>query len=125
MLMILRKVIKSMETHYLKNIEFESALELPVLVEYQQGQVVSRTLAQNKAVSITLFAFDENEEISSHSSDGDAMVTILEGNAHITIGNQNFSLTAGKTIVMPAGIPHAVAADGKFKMLLTVVFPQS
>jgi len=114
-----------METHYLKNIEFENALELSALVEYQQGQVVSRTLAQNNAVSITLFAFDENEEISSHSSDGDAMVTILAGKANITIGDRNFSLAEGKTIVMPAGIPHAVAADGKFKMMLTVVFPRS
>ena len=114
-----------METHYLKNIEFENALELSALVEYQQGQVVSRTLAQNNAVSITLFAFDENEEISSHSSDGDAMVTILAGKANITIGDRNFSLAEGKTIVMPAGISHAVAADGKFKMMLTVVFPRS
>lgn len=114
-----------MGTHYLKNIEFESVLELPSLVEYQQGQVVSRTLVQNKAVSITLFAFDENEEISSHSSDGDAMLMVLEGAARIMIGDQDFSLNEGKTIVMPAGIPHAVAADGKFKMLLTVVFPQS
>ncbi|UZT82842.1 cupin domain-containing protein [Caproicibacterium sp. BJN0003] len=113
-----------METHYLKNIEFENVLELPSLVEYQQGQVVSRTFVQNKVVSITLFAFDEGEEISSHSSDGDAMLMILEGAARITIGNQEFSLNKGKTIVMPAGIPHAVAADGKFKMLLTVVFPQ-
>ncbi|CAB1238903.1 MAG: cupin domain-containing protein [Oscillospiraceae bacterium] len=113
-----------MGAHYLKNIEFESALELPSLVEYQQGQVVSRTLVQNKAVSITLFAFDEGEEISSHSSDGDAMLMILEGAARITIGNRKSSLDKGKTIVMPAGIPHAVAADGKFKMLLTVVFSQ-
>ena len=67
---------------------------------------MSRTLAQNKAVSITLFAFDENEEISSHSSDGDAMVTILEGTAHITIENQQFSLSEGKTIVMPAGVSN-------------------
>lgn len=112
-----------MSNHYLKNIEFEKEHELPALVEYQPGQVVSRTLAQNKAVSITLFAFDENEEISSHSSDGDAMVTVLEGTARITIGENQYSLTAGKTIVMPAGVPHAVAADGRFKMLLTVVFP--
>ncbi len=112
-----------MSTHYLKNIEFEKAMDLAALVEYQPGQVVSRTLAQNKAVSITLFSFDENEEISSHASGGDAMVTVLEGTARITIGEQLFSVTEGKTIVMPAGIPHAVAADGKFKMLLTVVFP--
>lgn len=113
-----------MSAQYLKNIESEKVLELSALVEYQQGQVVSRTLAQNPAVSVTLFAFDENEEISSHSSDGDAMLTVLEGKARITIGGQMFSLSTGKTIVMPAGIPHAVLAEEKFKMLLTVVFPR-
>ena len=109
---------------YLKNIEFAKELELPALVAYQPGQVVSRTLAQNRAVSVTLFAFDEGEEISSHSSEGDAMVTVLEGEALITVGGREFSIGAGKSIVMPAGVPHAVAAKGRFKMLLVVVFPQ-
>lgn len=113
-----------MSKHPLKNIDFETALELGSLVEYQSGQVVSRTLAQNDAVSITIFAFAENEEISSHSSGGDAMVTILEGTARITIADKEFLLESGKTIVMPAGIPHAVAADSRFKMLLVVVFPK-
>jgi quercetin dioxygenase-like cupin family protein len=111
-----------MGKHFLKNIEFEKPLELGALVEYQPGQVVSRTLAQNNAHSLTLFAFDENEEISSHSSGGDAVVTVLEGNALITIGDNQFHIKCGQTIVMPAGIPHAVAADGRFKMLLTVLF---
>lgn len=107
----------------LKNIEFENAVELASLVEYQPGQVVSRTLAQNKAVSITLFSFAENEEISSHKSEGDAMVTVLEGTALITIGETEHSVKAGQTIVMPAGIPHAVRAENeRFKMLLVVVF---
>lgn len=114
-----------MNAQYLKNIEAEQALQLSDLVQVQQGQVVSRTLAQNSAVSITLFAFDKGEEISTHSSDGDAMLTVLEGgDAQITIGGKEHILTAGQTIVMPAGIPHAVAAQGAFKMLLTVVFPQ-
>jgi quercetin dioxygenase-like cupin family protein len=78
---------------------------------------------QNKAVSLTLFAFDKGEEINSHSSDGDAMVTILEGKAQITIGSKSYELEKGKTIVMPAGIPHAVEAGEKFKMQLLVVFP--
>ncbi len=111
-----------MGKHFLKNIEFEKPLELGALVEYQPGQVVSRTLAQNSAHSLTLFAFDENEEISSHASGGDAVVTILEGNSNITIGDKQYAVTAGQTIVMPAGIQHAVAADGRFKMLLTVIF---
>ncbi|HHU05873.1 MAG TPA: cupin domain-containing protein [Clostridiales bacterium] len=110
-------------SNILKNIEFEKVLELGSLVGYHEGQVVSRTLAQNEAVSITLFSFDAGEEISSHKSHGDAMVTIIEGKALITIGEKQYSLKGGETIVMPAGIPHAVAADGRFKMLLVVVFP--
>lgn len=112
-----------MSTKLLKNIEMEKALELTKLVEYQQGQVTSRTLAQNNAVSITLFSFDQGEEISTHASHGDAMVTVLEGNAAITIGGKLHTVSQGQTIVMPAGIPHAVAAESQFKMLLTVVFP--
>lgn len=107
----------------LKNIEFEKALEMASLVAYQQGQIVSRTLVQNKAVSITLFAFDSGEEISTHESQGDAMVYILDGSASITIGGTVHTVQSGQTIVMPAGIPHALEAISPFKMLLVVVFP--
>ncbi len=107
----------------LKNIEFEKVLELAGLVEYAQGQIVSRTLVQNRAVSITLFAFDGGEEISSHDSEGDALVYVLDGKAQLTIGGAAFSAAAGQAVVMPAGVPHAVAAPERFKMLLTVVFP--
>ncbi len=84
--------------------------------------MVSRTLAQGKPVSITLFAFDEGEEISSHSSSGDALVYLLDGQAEITVGGEKFNLKKGETIVMPAGIPHALNAVKQFKMLLIVVF---
>ena len=111
-----------MNSNYLKNIDFETPLALKELVSCQPGQVVSRTLAQNKAVSITLFAFDKGEEISSHRSEGDAMVVLFEGTAEITIGDNTFTAGEGQTIVMPAGIPHALKAVTPFKMLLTVVF---
>lgn len=112
-----------MEKHILKNIDFEKALTLGGLVEYQPGQVVSRTLVQNDALNITVFSFDDNEEISSHKSEGDAMVTVLEGSARITIGGTPHTVTGGQTIVMPAGVPHALFAENRFKMLLVVVFP--
>lgn len=112
-----------MTNKMLKNIDFETVLDMVSLVEYQSGQVVSRTLSQNKNLSLTLFAFDEGEEISSHSSNGDAMVYLLDGIAQITIANKNYTVEKGQTIVMPAGIPHAVRAAEKFKMLLVVVFP--
>lgn len=63
-----------------KNIEKKKILDLKEQVQYQEGQVVSKTLVQNDMVSVTIFSFDKNEEISTHSSGGDAMVTVLEGN---------------------------------------------
>jgi len=113
-----------MNNNYIKNIEMEAALTLVDLVSYQNGQVVSKTLAQNQAVSLTLFAFDKDEEISSHESDGDAMVIALDGEAEITIAGKKYILKTGETIVMPAKMPHAVYAKEQFKMFLIVVFPQ-
>jgi quercetin dioxygenase-like cupin family protein len=74
-----------MDPQLIKNIDFQKALVLEELVEYQPGQVVSRTLAQGKALGITLFAFDEGEELSTHSSAGDALVYLMDGAAEITI----------------------------------------
>ncbi|MDX9871046.1 MAG: cupin domain-containing protein [Clostridia bacterium] len=112
-----------MKEKFLKNIDFEKVLEMASLVSYQEGQIVSRTLVQNKAVSMTLFAFDTGEEISAHESKGDALVYILDGSASVIINGEAYALKAGQSIVMPAGIPHAVEAPAQFKMLLVVVFP--
>lgn len=111
-----------MSNKILKNIDVSTILELKDQVNYQPGQIVSKTLVQNQGVSLTLFAFDKDEEISSHSSHGDAMIYVMDGTARITIGEEIFLLTAGQTIVMPAEIPHAVYAKEQFKMFLTVVF---
>lgn len=111
-----------MSKQKIKNIDFSQVLVMENLVEYNKGQVVSKTLAQGKAVSMTLFAFDQGEEISSHASGGDAMVYILDGVSEITIGEDNFIVKKGETIVMPAGIQHALYAKEPFKMLLVVVF---
>ncbi|HHW46219.1 MAG TPA: cupin domain-containing protein [Clostridiales bacterium] len=107
---------------FLKNIDYEKIVDLGGLVEYHEGQVVSRTLVQNNALSITLFSFDKGEEISTHTSKGDALVYLLDGSAKITIGDNEYSLKAGESIVMPSGIPHALKAEDCFKMLLIVVF---
>ena len=109
---------------YIKNIEPEKVVNLGGLVQYMDGQVVSRTLAQNSAVSVTLFAFAKGEEIGTHDSEGDAMVTVLEGTGEFTVGGVKHQVKAGEALVMPAKIPHAVYAVEAFKMLLTVGFPQ-
>lgn len=106
----------------MKNIEKATVLKLKNEMEYMDGQIVSKTLVQNGAVSITLFAFDKGEEISTHESGGDAFVTCLDGVGKIIIDGTDYELHEGDAIVMPAGHPHAVYAREKFKMLLTVVF---
>lgn len=111
-----------MNTTRLKNIPFELGLDLKDLVEIQPGQVISKTLVQNNAVSITVFSFDKDEEISTHASDGDALVTVLEGTGRLTIDGVTHIVTAHNSIVMPSNKPHAVYAETAFKMLLVVVF---
>ncbi len=106
----------------LKNIEAEKILSLKEEISVQPGQVVSKTLVQNKALNMTLFAFDKDEEISSHKSDGDAFVQVLEGSGKFTIDGKEYIVGAGETIVMPAGKPHAIYSVEPFKWLLTVVF---
>ena len=105
-----------------KNIQKQVPLRLCDLVDYQQGQVVSKTLVQNGHVSMTIFSFDKGEEISTHASGGDAMVTVLEGTGRFTVGGEVFVLQAGQTLVMPKDIPHAVYGLEAFKMQLTVSF---
>lgn len=105
-----------------KNIEKKEILELKNLVEYQKGQVVSKTLVQNELVSVTIFSFDKGEEISAHASGGDAMVTVLEGKGKFTINGQEYILEAGQTIIMPKDEPHSVYGEDKFKMILVVSF---
>lgn len=105
-----------------KNIAKKEKLELKSLVDYQDGQVVSKTLVQNDYVSVTIFSFDKGEEISTHASGGDAMVTVLEGTGKFTIGGDVFIIKEGETIIMPKDVPHAVYGQEKFKMELVVSF---
>lgn len=106
----------------MKNISQAEVLVLKDQIAYQEGQVVSKTLAQNDALSITLFSFAKGEEISTHKSSGDAFVTCLDGVGKITIDGVDYLLHEGESIVMPAGHPHAVYGEEAFKMLLIVVF---
>lgn len=105
-----------------KNIEKQTKLKLKDQVEYQDGQVVSKTLVQNDKVSMTIFSFDKGEEISTHAAGGDAMVTVLEGTGRFTVADQVFLLEEGETLIMPKDIPHAVYGEERFKMQLVVSY---
>ena len=113
-----------MEQELIKNMPFSQAVPMADLITYQEGQVVSRTIAQRADLSMTLFAFDAGEAISAHSASGDALVYILDGVAEITIGSDKVTAKAGDVVVMPKNIPHALDAIERFKMFLVVVKPQ-
>ena len=106
----------------MKNYDIATVLTMKEQVVYQPGQVVSKTLAQNDAVIVTLFAFDKGEEISTHESGGDALVLCLDGEGRITVDGVEHILHEGESILMPARHPHAVSGQERFKMLLVVVF---
>ncbi len=109
------------ETLFIKNITVAEPLTLTDLVDYQEGRVVSRTFLQTNVTSLTLFAFDKGEGLSSHTAAGDAFVQILDGEALITIGGKDVTVKAGEVVVMPANVPHSLQARERFKMLLVVV----
>ena len=91
------------------------------LVNYQKGSVVSRTVIDNKAGTVTLFAFDKDEGLSEHTTPYDALVYLLDGVAEIKIDGKPFLLKDGEFLVMPARKPHALRAVERFKMVLTMV----
>ena len=106
---------------FFKNLDKATSLDLGSLVEYDEGSVVSRTIAQKGNASVTLFAFDEGEGLDAHTAPGDAMVFILDGEALVTIDGTDHVVGEGKSIVMPANVPHGLKAEKKFKMMLIII----
>ncbi len=101
--------------------EAEKPYKLVDQIEYQERSVVSKTIVDKKAGTVTLFAFDQNQGLSEHTAPFDALVHILEGGAEITISRKSIKVKEGEIIVMPANLPHAIKALMKFKMLLTMI----
>jgi len=90
-------------------------------VEYSPEGIVSKRILDKPVGTVTLFAFDKGQRLSTHSAPFDAMVQVIEGEAEIVIAEKPFQMKTGDTIIMPAGIPHAVNATEKFKMVLTMI----
>jgi quercetin dioxygenase-like cupin family protein len=104
-----------------KEILVSKAAYVSDLVAYQQGSVVSRTIIDKTAGTVTLFAFDAGQGLSEHTAPYDAMVYILDGEAQVTIAGNPLNLKAGDATIMPANKPHALTAKNRFKMLLVMI----
>lgn len=96
-------------------------LELAQMAAYQDGSVVSRQITKTDAGNVTLFAFDAGQELSEHTAPFDALVHILDGEVEVFISGKPFLLKTGQAIILPANLPHALRAQSKFKMLLTMI----
>lgn len=97
------------------------AIRLVDLADYQEGSVVSRTIIESKAGTVTFFAFDEGQGLSEHTAPFDALVYLLEGEAEITISGKLVDVKGGEMVMMPANEPHALRAPKRFKMILTMM----
>jgi quercetin dioxygenase-like cupin family protein len=91
------------------------------LLQYQDGTVASRMIVFKKAGTITLFAFDAGEGLSEHSAPYDAILTVTDGEADVTIEGAPFTVKTGEMIILPANKPHGVQARKRFKMTLTMI----
>ncbi len=91
------------------------------LVEYSKDSIVSKTILDKSVGIITLFAFDKGQKLSEHTAPYDAVVQVLDGCGQLTIDGEDKQVSAGEIIIMPANVPHAVTAQEKFKMLLTMI----
>jgi quercetin dioxygenase-like cupin family protein len=91
------------------------------LVEYSNDSIVSKTLLDKSAGTITLFAFDKGQKLSEHTAPYDAVVQVLDGHCQLTIDGQDKQVATGEIIIMPGNVPHSVMAREKFKMLLTMI----
>jgi len=90
-------------------------------IDYADGAVISKTLLDKKAGSLTLFSFDQGQGLSEHVSPYDATVLVIDGTATLVIGGKTLTVQTGEMVIMPANVPHALQADARFKMLLIMV----
>lgn len=93
------------------------------LIEYHEEQITSLALVRSKGVNMTILAFDDEQLLPTHQTPGPALVQILDGTASFTVGNEEVNLTQGRTLLIPAGVPHSVIAQERFKMLVTSILP--
>lgn len=91
------------------------------LIDYAQDSIVSKTIVDKPVGTITLFAFDEGQKLSEHTAPYDAVVQVIDGQGTLTIGGEQVTVAAGEIVIMPGNVPHAVAAEERFKMLLTMI----
>lgn len=118
-----KETVKGMTIDQTINLKMPAneVLDITGMVNYSEGSIVSRTLIESKAGTVTLFAFEAGQSLSEHTAPFDALVLVLDGEGEFTVGGKIHNVAAGQALLMPANIPHAVKAEKPFKMLLLMI----
>jgi len=90
-------------------------------INYTEGGIVSKQIIKDKGGNVTLFAFDQGQQLSEHTAPFDALIHLVDGEAEIAIDKKKYQVFKGSAIILPANVPHAVQATTRFKMLLTMI----
>ena len=104
-----------------KGVEKAQNIKMISLAEYQEGSIVSRTLIDKKAGTVTFFAFAVGQGLSEHVAPYDALVSVLDGEAEVVMSEKIYRVKKGEMIILPANKPHELKAIRKFKMMLIMI----
>jgi quercetin dioxygenase-like cupin family protein len=108
--------------HFFKNIDFSKVYEMAELVGYSDGAVQSRTIVKEEKVNVSVFSFAAGEGLSTHKTNGDALLYVMDGVAGVKIGDAEMqNVSKGELIIMPKDVPHSIEALENFKMFLVIV----
>lgn len=94
------------------------------LVPYQEGKILNMDLIHNDHMKLAVMAFDAGTGLSEHAAPGEALVTILDGNAVIGYEGRTYPIQAGENFRFAKGGRHSLKAEGRFRMSLLLSLAQ-
>jgi quercetin dioxygenase-like cupin family protein len=105
----------------MKEIEKSQIHILIEIIEYVPNSVVSKTIIRKTTGNISVVAIDTGEALAEKISPFDTFIQIIEGTAEVVIDDRPNILKMGQGIIIPAHTSNSVRANGRFKMISTVI----
>jgi quercetin dioxygenase-like cupin family protein len=84
----------------------------------QPESIISRTFYKSDRLKAIVFGFDTGQELSEHTSNQTAIIQIVQGEATVALGEDQYELKAGSWLHMTPHLKHGVYAKTPLIMLL-------
>lgn len=94
---------------------------LAQIPEITPDSIVSQTLVRDGTFKAILFAFATGQELSEHTSSHSTVLHFLQGEADVTVGEEQLAAATGTWIHMPPHLPHSILARSPVIMLLLML----